>query len=184
MLKKFLKLKLPEKLWIIFHIFIAKRAWKITEEVQQIAVQMENDSDLDGDGNGGQVDAFRHSLWMASLSQQIQPRKAYLLGVAHEKGNKEDYKKYRNEDGTIPDAIACEMDLRNNKIGIAIGSKHKNVSQTQLIQIIKQAILDGKLWKIKKNREGDYIDWNGKVLTKEDYQGKWENEKCLVPTDF
>ena len=76
------------------------------------------------------------------------------------------------------------MDLKNNEIGAAIARANRKVSQERLYQIIKSAVLNGKFWVIKKDKFGNYVDWEGNVLSKEDYQGKWDNKKCLVPSNF
>lgn len=184
MLKQFLNLHIPEQWWVICHPFIAVKTWKITKNVEQIAKEMEKSSELDSDGNGGQVDAFRHCLWMASLCQKIRWKKAYRLGVAHEKGNRIDYKRGNNEDGSLPDAISSEMDLRNNEVGIKIGKKYKKASREELIEIVKQAVLNGELWIIKKTEKGEFLDWDGNIIPKEEYIGKWNNRKCIVPSNF
>ncbi len=182
--KYFWKLSCAEKVWVITHCFVAKKAWGITQEVKKISALVKNDRLFDGDENGGQIDAFRHAFWMASLTQQICWRKAKKLGKAHEKGNKRDFKKHRLEQGTLPDAISCEMDLKNNNVGLTIGKENKEASQEKLVNTIKQAILQGELWKIKKDENGNYLDCNGNILKKEDYQGTWYNNKCLIRSDY
>ena len=87
----FLHLSCPEKWWVVTHPFVANKARKITTGVIRISEEMKKDSLLDGDADGGQVDAFRHAYWMASLSQKIYWKKAIALGKAHEKG---DYRKF------------------------------------------------------------------------------------------
>ena len=73
--KMFCKLSGPEKAWVIFHPFIAKKTWKITEQARMETKSLLLDPRLDGDEDGGQLDAFRHAFWMASLSQKICWRK-------------------------------------------------------------------------------------------------------------
>lgn len=179
-IKKFFKLPSPEKCWVIAHPFIAKKTLRITDTSLKISLDMKKDSLLDGDANGGQVDAFRHSFWMALLSQNIRWRAVYKLGRAHEKSNKKDYKKHRNEDGALPDEPACHMDYLNNDIGIAIGREQDTISTDSLIQYIKQEIIAGKMFVLKKDIQGNYLDCSGNILKPEDYQGKWLNDKCIV----
>jgi len=181
---KFREIPRPEKVWALTHPFVAAKAWRITREVQVIANQMLDDPDLDHDANGGQCDAFRHGFWMASLSLKIGAWKALSLGKAHERSGFLDYKKRRNEDGAIPDRVGGEMDLKNNEIGVSIARANRKVTQERLIQIVKNAVLNGKFWVIKKDKFGNFVDWEGNVLLKADYQGKWDNKKCLVPSNF
>lgn len=180
LLSNFIKLSCPEKIWVISHPFIAKRAKNISDNARNVSTQMLKDTLLDHDGCGGQVDAFRHTFWMALLVREINQKKAYKLGLAHEKGNKKDFKKSRSEEGELPDAKSSKMDLLNNDIGIKIGFENKNISEKKLVYLIRTAILEGNLWIISKDRLGNYLDCDGKILKKEDCYGKWQNPKCLV----
>ncbi len=173
----------PEKIWILTHPFIAKKAWGISKEARMLANGAINDTDLDGDYNGGQVDAYRHTLWMAMLTQKIKAKKAKKLGIAHEKGNKIDFDKKKLEEGKLPDSVACEMDLRNNKVGIEIGKENKDISIDELQKIVKQAVLVGKCWKINKNSEGQFLDKNNELIAEEDWLGKWISPKILIPSN-
>jgi len=184
LIQKFKKMRYPEKIWVLTHPFVAKKAWDITKHAQQKAKEMVDDPAFDRDANGGQVDAFRHTYWMALLSQKIGARKALSLGKAHEKSNRVDYKRHELEDGSLPDSVSCEMDLRNNKIGIELGKLHKTATDTTLCAIVKQTVLDGKCWKIRKNEHGRFLDYNIKVIEDEAWKGKWINPKTLVPSNY
>lgn len=182
--KKFKTLSRPEKCWVIWHPFIAKKTNSISLEARKFANEALKDTLLDSDGNGGQVDAFRHTLWMAMLVREIRIRAAKKLGNAHEKGNYLDYKKHRTEEGTLPDAQSCQMDFLNNDAGIQIGISLKNETIDSLKTYIKNEIINGKLWIIKKDKNGNFLNCNGDLLKTEDYMGKWENDKCIVASDF
>jgi len=168
---------------VISHPFIAKKARDISIEARDVSEALLKDTVLDGDKCGGQVDAFRHAFWMALLVREIKQKKAYRLGLSHEKGNKKMFKKNRTEEGDIPDAKSCKMDLLNNDIGIRIGIESSDESEEKLVEIIKKAVLNGELWIISKDSAGNFLDCKGNVLKKEDYSGRWENEKCLVRSD-
>jgi hypothetical protein len=118
---KFKVLSAHEKIWVIFHPFVVKKSLIISDMVKLTTQDVLKENLLKGNGNSGQVDAFRHVFWMANLTKSIGWRKAKRLGIAHERGNYKDYKKHRNEDGIVPDKISSEMDLFNNNIGIEIG---------------------------------------------------------------
>ena len=182
--QKFKALHCPEKRWVMIHPFIAGKALKISENTRRIAKEIKNDPPMDGYENGGKADAFRHTFWMASLTQKIRWRKAYKLGKAHEKGNKRDFKKNKTEEGMLPDAVSCEMDLWNNKVGTEIGREYKSKSQEELIYLVKQAIIKGICKIIKKDVNGNYLDESGEIIPDEDWQGKWENKRCLVNSDI
>ncbi len=182
--QRFKKVPLPEKIWVFTHPFVAKKAWQITAEVQQKMLEIKNDSRLDGNENGGQVDAFRHAFWLASLAQKLDKQKARSLGKAHEKGNYSNFKNKTLEEGSLPDATACEMDLKNNEVGIEIGSTNKNASPEQLAEIIIDFIKDGKLWVVRKTSDGRFLNIDNQIISEEEYIGKWKNPKCLVPSNF
>ncbi|MFH2141793.1 MAG: hypothetical protein ABIJ97_05185 [Bacteroidota bacterium] len=178
--EQFKKISRPEKWWVLLHPFIANKAFRISIEARKVTDNISNDRQLDGDPNGGQIDAFRHTYWMARLSQEIRPSKARKLGKAHEKGNKIDFKRHIKEEGTLPDSVSCLMDLLNNESGIKIGIENKTADQEILIGTIRKEIVSGNLKIIKKNIYGYYLTCNNQVLKSEDLNGIWNNAKCLV----
>jgi len=179
-IKQYFKLPFPERFWVITHIFKAKQALKISKEARFKADSISNTQTLDGDKNGGQVDAFRHSYWQARLTQTIGRRAAYKLGKAHEKGNYIYYKHHRLEDGTIPDKISSEMDLYNNKVGASIVFKQKELTQLEIETIIIKMIKNGVMKIIAKDKDGNFLDCEGNIINDETIKGKWINNKCLV----
>ncbi len=170
--------------WVATHPFITKKTLKISNEVREISNSYIKSDELDGDYNGGMVDAFRHTLWMASLVQEISPKAAYKLGVAHEKGNKKDFEKKILEEGKLPDSVSCEMDLRNNNVGIEIGQKFYGENKDSLINIVKNAVKKGQCWKIKKDVFGNFVDDNNNLIPDADWKGKWLTSKVLVPSNY
>lgn len=176
-LMKFRRLSGSEKCWVIFHPFVAKKALKISEKTRDITKEIKRKKVLTGNGNGGQIDAFRHAFWMAILTQEIGARRARSLGKKHEKGNYKDFKKRRLEDGVIPDGISSEMDLYNNEIGIELGIKNNGLDlQKQVVE----AVLKGKCKIIKKDASNNFLDCDGNYIPIENLKGQWENKKCLV----
>lgn len=173
-----------EILWVVKHPFIAKKAYKITETARNIANSHITDPALDGDYNGGQVDAFRHTLWMALLVQEISPKAALELGKAHEKGNYRDFKRKKLEEDKLPDSVSSEMDLRNNKIGIEIGQEYMGQDTETLSQVVELAVREGRCWKIKKDSDGNSLDKEGNIILDSQWQGKWINNRVLVPSDY
>jgi hypothetical protein len=180
-MKKFKQLSCPEKCWVIFHPFAAKKALKITEETRKVTKNVMLEKLLKGNGHSGQVDAFRHTFWMARLTKEIGWRRAKKLGKAHEKGNYKDYKKNRLEDGIIPDEISSEMDLFNNSVGIELGKRSTNFG---LKKIVVDLVLKGNCKIIKRDASGNYLDCEGNILLKEQLKGKWVNDKCLVKSNY
>lgn len=181
--KAFCELSHPEKRWVFFHPFVAKRAWRITTEIRDLVALPALDSLLDGDRNGGQIDAFRHCYWQARLSQEMRWRKALRLGEAHEKANYLSYKKKKYEDGVVPDSVSSAMDRFNNRLGAKLGCENRAMTPADLQKLVIQYIKSGKAMKILKNSHGEYIDCQGKVLSPDTVRLEWNSPKCLVPSD-
>lgn len=181
--KTYKRLSRPEKIWVLSHPFVAVKTAKISSYTAKIAKEMIGSLLLDGDYAGGQVDAFRHGYWMASLAQQINWRKVLKLGNAHEKGNYIDYKRNKLEENNLPDSISCDQDYRNNSIGICIGRKNKTATAEELKTAIIEAIKNGDFWIIKKNCRGDFIDSEGNIVNRNEYKDQWYVPKYLVPSN-
>lgn len=179
----FFELSGPEKYWAITHFIKAKKAFKITEEALRKTDSVGKTDLVDTDMNGGQLDAFKHSYWMARLTMGIGKKAALRLGEAHEKGNYQDFRNSKKEDGRVPDKIASEMDLQNNMVGADLASYAVFEMDQELIQVIAEEIRSGKMTIIKKDREGNFLDCSGNRLPPEKMNGKWETSKCLVKSD-
>jgi hypothetical protein len=181
--RTFCELSRPEKCWVISHPFVANRAWKVTKEVRFVTEAVQNDSLLDGDADGGQVDAFRHCYWMAELSRTMHWRKARRLGEAHEKGNYLSFKKGKTEDGTLPDSAASAMDRFNNHLGLELAKEYKHVSADSMRIIVLNVIKEGKAKIISKDSSGIPLDCEAKIIDMLLYRGQWNNPKCLIPSN-
>lgn len=180
----FKKLSRPEKCWVISHIFVANKAYKISSFVRSVTDSLKKSNILDGDADGGQVDAFRHSFWMAMLVKEMHWEKALKLGKAHEKGNYLQFKKRKSEVATLPDKIACEMDLWNNGVGINLGKIYFDVSPDSLKLIIIDEIINGRMKVIYKNKKGDSLDIDGNIIPFDEWNGKWENSRVMIFSDY
>ncbi len=183
-LKQFMKLNFSMKWWALTHPFIVKKAFKISNLARDEANKIKNDSILDGDYSGGQVDAFRHGYWMAILTTKIGGRRAFKLGKAYEKSNKTDFRKKKLEDNYLPDYVSCKMDLLNNEIGIRMGKHNIHSSKEKMKSIIIEAVLEGKMHILKKNKKGEFLSKSGKIIPDEEHVGKWHSPKTLVPSNY
>jgi hypothetical protein len=182
--KRFFKLSAPLKTWVIFHPFKAKKSYKISLETNKVSDSIAKTNLLDKDKAGGQVDAFRHAYWMMRLKQEIGEKAARSLGKAHEKDNYITFKKNQKEDGVVPDKISSEMDLFNNEVGLQLISKRSKLSQKDIINKIVKAIEKGAFRIIKKNNREDFLKCSGEKISKKELLGKWENDKCLVKSNY
>lgn len=184
--KGFRNLSRPEKFWVMAHPCIAKKAFHCTERARFACDSLQKNNILK-DGNGGQLDAFRHAYWMALLAQKISASKAEKLGKAHEKGNYLEWEKGMKEDSSRADSMMCEMDLKNNLSGIEIGNIFRNDTNSNKISLLEkvlQADKTGKLVIIKKNAAGQVVDENGRLIILSHYQGKWYVPMVLVRSDY
>lgn len=179
------KVSRPEKCWAIWHPFKIKKAKEITKKALIITDSIKNTNTLDGDVSGGQLDAFKHAFWMASLTQNMNWRKVWKLGKAHEKGNYLNYKKgKRKGKQKLPDKASSEMDCYNNSKAIEIGRLNPSMGQYKLIQLLIDSIHNGKFVIIKKNKKGQFLDINNRIIQSDSLVGRWETKKTLVPSNF
>lgn len=170
----------PEKWWVITHPFIAIKAFKITIQVLVDVDSMKKENIIGEDLSGGALDAFKHSYWMASLTNKVNSKRALKLGIAHEKGNKIQFKKHQLEDTILPDSISSAMDLQNNIAGAAVIKEKKIYSKKEIQQQILMLLKDGKLTVIKKDISGNYLTCDGTIINMQEWKGKWDIPKCLI----
>ncbi len=180
---RFFKLSSPEKCWVVFHPFKAKRAFYTMQDALKTTDSISETYSIGDDLNGGQLDAFKHSYWMARSSQTIGERASKKLGKAHEKGNFRSFKKGKKEDGFLPDLPSSEMDLYNNEVGLKIAKKYPDQTKFEIILTLIDEVQAGSMKILKKNCIGDFLTCSGEIIPKELLIGKWENEKCLIDSD-
>jgi hypothetical protein len=183
LLKKFAKISNPEKCWAFAHPFVARRALKVTMRSYAVTDSIKKSGSIGADNNGGKLDAFKHAFWIASVSSAIGPRKALKLGVAHEKGNKLQFKKHQLEDEILPDSISSVMDLHNNEQGAGVVKGIEKYSIPQLQEKIMQLLLQGQLFCIKKDEQGNFLTCTGERIDLQQWKGKWGIPKCLIASN-
>ena len=170
----------PEKRWALFHPFAARKIYKAAIAARDGVIKVKNDSLLDSRNNGGMLDAFRHTYWMALSSQKVKEKKAIRFGKVHERGNFKMFKKLQYEEGELPDSISCAMDLFNNKIGAAIGCENKHATKDFLMQLIISKIKAGEMKIVSIDCSGNYIDCEHQPIDMKKFNHQWKNTKCLV----
>jgi len=174
-----IKLSVTEKLWAISHPQKAIKAYKCANLALKITDSLEKKSILLG-ASGGQLDAFKHVFYMALLYREIGEETAIKLGNMHEQSN---YRSFLNGESKH-DKASCDMDLWNNSIGIKIGSQFQDSSNIFLINIIIETVVSGKAKIIKKDKNGNFLDVENKIIKKEEIFGIWDNPKCLVYSNW
>jgi len=181
--QSFKKISKPEKKWVFFHPFKAKKAFYISKEAEKTKDSIGNFGNIGRDNNGGRLDAFKHSFWIARLTQKIGKKAALSLGKAHEKGNYKSYTKRKLEDGYVPDKASSTMDLFNNNVGATFGIRYKKTSKKELVLHLLKALENGELKILSKDSLGNFLDCEKRVIPKDSLHHKWETKKCLAPSD-
>lgn len=172
-----------EKKWAFAHPFVALKIKKQLPHAMSIYLEVKKSRLLDTLENGGKLDAFRHTYTMAFLARSIKGSKLRKLGEAHEKGDKLRFINNQNEFGERPDSLSCEMDLKNNEVGLSIGKQHAHLNAEDLKQEVINAIKQGKTWYIKRDASAQYTDCEGNLINMGLYHRKWVVPKCLIPTN-
>lgn len=174
----------PEKIWAACHPFKAKRVMRCAVRARLVTDSLGKAGVLN-DKNGGQLDAFRHAYWMALMIESGLPAHvARKVGEKHEKGNYLEFRKGKLEDSIRPDSMSSVMDLRNNEVGITIGKEFiAGDKSVTLIRLVIMKIWDGKLFILRKNSLGQYLDCEKMPIDPEKYKGKWNVPKCLDTSD-
>ena len=177
----FSSLSSPEKWWVVWHPFKAKKALTASLKTLDITDSIKKTGSIGTDINGGQLDAFKHTYWMVVLGKNIGSKAAISLGKAHEKGNYNTFKKGGKEDGYLPDKASSDMDLYNNQSGIDLYEQHSSESEHAMIELVLNALNNGDLRMIKK--EGShFLNCDGFIIEPSLLIGTWENDKCLIPS--
>jgi len=170
--------------WALKHPVAALRVKKITRQCDVIYAEYKERGQPDQLENGGRLDAFRHTFYMAAYAQKINKRKLVQLGLAHEAGNYSDFLNAKLENGEIPDFFSCEMDLYNNELGIKTGSENQELTLDSLAGLVVQTISEGRAVIMKRNKNAMYLKCSGEVLQLELYSKEWRVPKCLVNSDY
>lgn len=182
--KAFKNLGGAEKLWVVFHPFSAKKAYRLSQKTLHVTDSIQPYLRQQFNGSGSKLDAFKHAYWMSLLSSQIGPKRALWLGKAHEKKNKKDFENSRVEDGSQIDQMTIQMDLENNELGVRVGKYCKKCTKEKLRDSILEALESGELKIIRHNYSGQFLDDNNQVIPNKEWQGKFENKRNLVPSNF
>lgn len=166
--------------WALGHPFASIKVKRIHKKLAPYYNEAELKLKLDGYSSGGKLDAFRHVYYMAAFAQKVKPKKLIKLGKAHERTNYLQFKRNKNEQGTVPDSISCLMDLLNNEIGVKLGNENKKMSYEELKLKVITLVNDGNAHFLSIDKNGNYLDCNNQVIDLKAYKGKWYIPKCIL----
>lgn len=169
-----------EFFWSLRHPFAALKVKKIYKQLKPYYVEDELKKNLDAFSSGGKLDAFRHVYYMAAFAQKIKAKKVLKLGKAHEKTNYLRFKRGKFENDVLADSMSCVMDLKNNEIGVKLGSENKKLTLEELKQAAMQLIQKGNAFFLSIDNQGRFLDCQNQVINLADYKGKWFIPKCLL----
>jgi hypothetical protein len=178
----FMQLGVAQKKWVLAHPFKAKIAYQVTQQALVKLDSLGATNYFEGNiKSGSKADAVRHAYWMVLLSKEIGKRRALKLGKAYERKNKRDFKKGSVVGTYLPDLVGMQMDLKNNAVGVNIENR---VSSNELLAVVLSFLEQGKLFYIKQNEKGEFLDKNGQIILHEDWSGKWKNDRVVIPTSL
>ena len=122
---------------------------------------------------GSHLNAFRHTLWQATITKEFGANIAKEVGNAHEANPFADISK-RTFSGDNALSQADEtIDLLNNSIGRELGGKYKNLSAKDLALKTLDYFKENGLYTADKQKDGSYKVGQTK-LTDEQYKTAYE----------
>ncbi len=173
----------PVALWAFSHPFAAAKIKKINKTCQAIYNQKEIKTRLDSFSNGGKLDAFRHVFFMAAFHQKVKTKKLRKLGKAHENKNYRQFLKGETNNEHRHDSLSMVMDLHNNEVAFGLKETTNALSLKELKEKVIQTILSGKALILKRNRQGQLLKCDARILSPEELNKGWYIPKCLVNSD-
>lgn len=104
-------------------------------------------------GDGTEMNAFRHTLWQATITRDLGERTAKRVASAHEVNPKAN--KTRRSFSSLGEADEV-VDLLNNEIGREIGKNNPNMSNSQLAVHVASYMKQQGLY-VAKPSNGGYV---------------------------
>ncbi len=183
-IKTFHKLSTYEKRWALTHPFAALKVKHHQSEMYAVYKEVKQQKLLDTFENGGKLDAYRHTFAMAYFSKYVCTTKLRKLGKAHEKANHWQFLRHLpDEEGELSDSLSSVMDLKNNDIALSLAKEVKKLPIEEIKQKVINLIQTGKVFIIKRNAQGQYVDCNNQIILPEKLK-IWNTPKCLVSSNL
>jgi hypothetical protein len=172
-----------EYTWALIHPIVALKVNKMKHAIDTVYDRYVKLALPDSFDRGGKLDAFRHVFYMSVFTQKSRVKAVRKLGKAHERANLRNFKKNKEELGDLADEIFSEMDLINNEVGFLIGPAHKKASTQAIVELVLQAIADGKAKIVLRNCQGSYVGCEQLSPVSSGVRIAPSNKKCLVPSN-
>jgi len=119
---------------------------------------------------GSQVNAFRHTLWQATITSEFGSDIASQVGFAHENNPNSNWSvNYANKSFGTLEAVDERIDLTNNSIGRSIGEANKGLGMKDLALKVLDAFKTDGLWTATKQKDGSFKMTQSKI-TNDQYE--------------
>ena len=159
--------KVREAGFFIKHPLAGVKIWQFSSgsnNISTIAVLFASNIELDNTGEKGtQVNAFRHTLWQAIITSEYGEDISKQAGFSHEE-NPVTLQQIEAVDRgylVVSSLLDIEkideiIDLKNNIICRGIGSKNKNLNNTELAKILLNEFRNHGLYVAERYKNTDY----------------------------
>jgi RHS repeat-associated protein len=116
---------------------------------------------------GSQINAFRHTLWQATITSEFSAATAAQIGNAHEENptpdlNQRNFKTLKEADQSI--------DLLNNQIGRGLGEQNAGTGMQGLATEVLNTFANTGLWTASKNENGTWSIQQTKITAEQHQQ--------------
>lgn len=169
--------------WAVLHPIVALKVNKTKHAIDTVYDRYVKLAIPDSFDRGGKLDAFRHVFYMSVFTQKSRVKAVRKLGEAHERANLRYFKKNKEELGDLADEIFSEMDLINNEVGFLIGPANKKATIDTIIELVLEAIADGKAKIVLRNCQGTYVGCEQLSPISSGVRIAPSNKKCIVPSN-
>nr|WP_260162117.1 RHS repeat-associated core domain-containing protein [Pedobacter cryoconitis] len=111
-----------------------------------------------GMGNqGSQVNAFRHTLWQATITSRFGRDVASQVGFAHEDNPNSNWSvDYSNKSFSTLEGVDERIDLTNNEIGRSIGDENEGMDMKDLALKVLDTFKTDGLWTASEQDDGSF----------------------------
>lgn len=171
------------RVWALLHPVAAGKIKKIDQQCDSIYKTVNTQANLDNYSSGGQLDAFRHIFYFSAFAQKIGSRKLRKLGIAYENKNYKQFLSGENKYEERHDSLAMVMDLRNNELAFEQALNFSKLELTAMRDSVIKMITEGKAWILLRNKSGNYLQCDGRIINMGDYKNRWFVPKCLVKSN-
>ena len=127
-------------------------AWGFSKIASNFQVNLQNNAGF-SKKEGGQGNAYRHTLWQALLTNALGNDHAMRIGNVHEDHIPTDMNRRNFENMADADTMA---DVLNNEIGRSLGITYQGADNNVLAGAVLEEYKENGLWEVVKSEQGNY----------------------------